>query len=92
MPAADSPTNEESLVSRVIAQGYGRLRFPEPLESEFRADHLMASLRWVRMCLFVAVGTSLGFAIIDHWVIHAHNAIPDVVRFGLQLPVLLSIL
>jgi diguanylate cyclase (GGDEF)-like protein len=88
MSAADPLTNEESLVSRVLAQGYGRLRFPEPLESEFRADHLMASLRWVRMCLFVAVGTSLGFAIIDHWVIHAHNAIPDVVRFGLQLPVL----
>jgi len=42
----------------------------------------------VRMCLFVAVGTSIGFAIIDHWVIHAHNSIPDVVRFGLQLPVL----
>jgi diguanylate cyclase (GGDEF)-like protein len=88
MPATDSLTPDESLVSRVLAQGYARLRFPEPLESEFRADHLMASLRWVRMCLFVAVGTSLGFAIIDHWVIHANNAIPDLVRFGLQFPVL----
>jgi diguanylate cyclase (GGDEF)-like protein len=87
MPA-ESTANEESLVARVLARGYPRLRFPEPLESEFRADHLVSSLRWVRMCLFMAVGTSIGFAIIDHWVIHADNAIPDIARFGLQLPVL----
>ncbi|HEU4485536.1 MAG TPA: diguanylate cyclase [Povalibacter sp.] len=87
-PVVPTHDNEESLVSRVLARGYGWLQFPEPLESEFRADHLLASVRWVRMCLFVAVGTSLGFAVIDHWVIHASNAIPDVVRFGLQLPVL----
>lgn len=88
-PAPPSQDTEESLVSRVIARGYGWLHFPEPLESEFRADHLLASVRWVRMCLFMAVGTSLGFAVIDHWVIHASNSIPDVVRFGLQLPVLI---
>lgn len=87
-PAPNPVTTEESLVSRVLAQGYGRLAFPEPLETEFRIDHVMASVRWVRMCLFVAVGTSIGFSIIDHWVIHANNPIPDVVRFGLQLPVL----
>ncbi|MFL6551681.1 MAG: diguanylate cyclase domain-containing protein [Povalibacter sp.] len=92
MPPADSLTNDESLVSRVLAQGYARLRFPEPLESEFRADHLLASVRWVRMCLFVALGTSVGFAIIDHWVIHANNPMPDAVRFGLQFPVLLTCL
>ena len=88
MTGTDSLITDESLVSRVLAQGYARLRFPEPLESEFRADHLLASVRWVRMCLFVAGGTSLGFAIIDHWVIRASNAIPDLIRFGLQLPVL----
>lgn len=88
MPPAEPLKHEESLVSRVLTRGYGTLRFPEPLESDFRAHHLMASVRWVRMCLFVAVGTSIGFAIIDHWVINAHNMIPDVVRFGLQLPVL----
>ncbi len=88
MPSAASPQNEESLVTRVLAQGYGRLRFPEPLESEFRADYRRNSLRWIRMCVYVAVCTTLGFAVIDHWVIHAHNVIPDVVRFGLQFPVL----
>lgn len=88
MPPAAPSQNEESLVSRVLAQGYGRLRFPEPLESEFRADFRRNALRWIRMCVYVAVGTSIGFAIIDHWVIHAHNMIPDIVRFGLQFPVL----
>ncbi|HVF15558.1 MAG TPA: diguanylate cyclase, partial [Steroidobacteraceae bacterium] len=33
-----------------------------------------------------------GFALIDHRVIHATNAIPDLVRFGLQLPILLILL
>ena len=88
MPSAAPPQNEESPVSRVLAQGYGRLRFPEPLESEFRTDYRRNALRWIRMCVYVAVGTSIGFAIIDHWVIHAHNMIPDIVRFGLQFPVL----
>jgi diguanylate cyclase (GGDEF)-like protein len=88
MPPAASSQTEESLVSRALAQGYGRLRFPEPLESEFRSDYRRSALRWIRMCVYVAVGTTLGFAIIDHHVIHAHNMIPDVVRFGLQFPVL----
>jgi len=87
MPA-EPPKQEESLVARVLAQGYRKLRFPAPLESEFRAAHNLAAVRWVRMCVYVAVGTSVGFAIIDHWVIHARNAMPDVVRFGLQLPIL----
>jgi diguanylate cyclase (GGDEF)-like protein len=75
--------------SHVLEQGYAGLRFPEPLESEFRADHLQASHRWVRVSLLVALGTTTGFAIIDHRVIHAVNAVPDVMRFGLQIPVVL---
>lgn len=88
MPPAAPPQTEESLVSRALAQGYGRLRFPQPLESEFRSDYRRSALRWIRMCVYVAAGTTLGFAIIDHHVIRAHNMIPDVVRFGLQFPVL----
>lgn len=80
---------EESLIARVLAQGYGRLRFPEPLESEFRTDYRRSVVRWIRLCVYMAIGTTTGFAIIDHWVIHAHNMIPDVVRFGLQFPVLI---
>jgi diguanylate cyclase (GGDEF)-like protein len=88
MPETQVSTTEESLVSRVLAAGYGTLRFPEPLESEFRADHLLAQHRWVRMCLFIVIGTSAGFALIDHQVLQATNAIPDIIRFGLQLPIL----
>jgi diguanylate cyclase (GGDEF)-like protein len=77
------------MVSRVLAEGYSRLRFPEPLESEFRHDHLLAQRRWVRMSLFIVLGTTAGFALIDHWVIRATSAVPDIARFGLQLPVLL---
>lgn len=91
MPA-DDPQNEESLVARVLRQGYGRLRFPEPLESEFRADHRLNTWRWVRMSVYVVIGTSIGFAIMDHWVIHSQNSIPDFVRFGLQFPVLAIVL
>lgn len=92
MPPVDPLQNEESLVSRVLRQGYGRLKFPEPLEAEFRTDHRLNTMRWVRMSVYVVVGTSIGFAIMDHWVIHSQNAIPDVVRFGLQFPVLAIVL
>lgn len=76
------------MVSRVLAQGYARLRFPEPLEREFRGEHAVASRRWVRLSLLVALITTSGFAVIDHAVVNAQNAVPDFVRFGLQLPVL----
>ena len=42
----------------------------------------------VRMSLVVALITTAGFAFIDHQVIHAANSTPDIVRFGLQFPVL----
>ncbi|PZN35260.1 MAG: hypothetical protein DIU71_00380 [Proteobacteria bacterium] len=79
-----------SLVARVLAHGFARLRFPEPLETEFRADHLGAVRRWVRLAIVVAAGTTAGFAIIDHWAIRASNAVPDLVRFGLQMPILVA--
>lgn len=84
-----SQISEDSLVSRVLKEGYNRLKFPEPLESEFRHDHLVAQRRWVRMSLLIVIGTSTGFGLIDHLIIKATNAVPDIVRFGLQLPILL---
>jgi diguanylate cyclase (GGDEF)-like protein len=89
MKSAEPASQEHSLVSRVLAQGYAHLRFPEPLEEEFRGDHAVMSRRWVRLSLLVALITTSGFAVIDHAVVNAQNAVPDVVRFGLQLPVLL---
>jgi diguanylate cyclase (GGDEF)-like protein len=80
---------EAPLVARVLEGGYARLRFPQPLEREFRSQHLLNSQRWVRLSILVALGTTLGFATIDHWVIRSSNAIPDLVRFGLQVPAIL---
>lgn len=79
----------ESRYAEVLRQGFPRLRFPEPLESEFRAVHVADSVRWVRLCLLVAIGTSIGFSLIDHLILRSANAMPDAVRYGLQLPVLL---
>lgn len=73
----------------VLAKGYRWLRFPEPLEKEFRQDHRANAHRLVRMSVIVALITSLGFALIDHRVINAVNATPDIVRFGLQFPIIL---
>ncbi len=88
MNSAEPAKHEESQVARVLAQGYARLRFPEPLEREFRQDASVSARRWVRLSLLVALITTSGFAVIDHWVLNAGSPVPDVVRFGLQMPVL----
>ena len=46
----------------------------------------------VRMSIVVAFITSAGFALIDHWMVHSVNALPNVVRFGMQFPVLAACL
>lgn len=90
--AAAATPGDESLTARVLKHGYRWLRFPEPLESQFREDHRVNAHRLVRMSIVVAFITSAGFALIDHKVIQAVNATPDIVRFGLQFPVLVIIL
>lgn len=76
------------MVARVLAQGYARLKFPQSLEEEFRSEHLAANRRWARLSLVVALITTSGFAVIDHWIVNATSAVPDLIRFALQLPVL----
>ena len=80
---------DDPLAARVLEGGFARLHFPPALEAEFRRHHLLTSQHWVRLSILVALGTTLGFAMIDHWVIHSSNAIPDLVRFGLQVPAIL---
>lgn len=89
MKSAESADHQQSLVARVLAQGYPWLRFPEPLEQEFRREYALAARKWVRLSLLVALITTSGFALIDHWVLNARSAVPDIVRFGLQMPVLI---
>jgi len=88
--AASLPT--QSQAAQLLRQGFRGLRFPEPLESQFRLDHRNESHRLVRMGLLVAVTTTLGFAFIDHSMLHPTNNAPDAIRFGLQLPLLLIVL
>jgi diguanylate cyclase (GGDEF)-like protein len=80
---------DDRQAARVLEAGFARLRFAPELEPEFRHHHLVSSQHWVRMSILVALGTTLGFAMIDHWVIRSSNAVPDLVRFGLQVPAIL---
>ena len=69
------------------------LRFPQELESEYRASRNESDRRWARMSLYVALSTTLGFAVIDHFVLPAPRiGNSDLVRFGLQLPMVLVML
>jgi diguanylate cyclase (GGDEF)-like protein len=70
-----------------------RLKFSSELETEYRFSRRDTDRRWARMSLFVALSTVLGFALIDHWVLPGPRiGHSDLVRFGLQLPMVLVML
>jgi diguanylate cyclase (GGDEF)-like protein len=92
MRSVEPPAPTASEVSRVLAQGYRRLRFPAMLEEEFRGSHRQTARRWVRLGLYVAVVASLGSALLDPWIVSAPADAAKIVRFGVQLPVLLILL
>ena len=83
-----SPLPPHTQASHLLRQGFRGLRFPQPLEAQFRLDHRNESHRLVRMGLLVALLTTLGFAFIDHSVLEPTTRAPDAIRFGLQLPML----
>jgi diguanylate cyclase (GGDEF)-like protein len=69
------------------------LRFSPELEAEYRLSRSDTDRRWARMSLFVALSTVLGFAVIDHWVLPGPRiGHSDLVRFGLHLPMVLTML
>jgi diguanylate cyclase (GGDEF)-like protein len=87
--AANTPSlTPHSQAAQLLRQGFHGLRFPQPLEAQFRLDHRNESHRLVRMGLFVALLTTLGFAFIDHSMLEPTTRAPDAIRFGLQLPML----
>lgn len=64
------------------------LEFPRDLEQEYLASMSEPTRVWVRMSVLVALATTLGFAVIDHFVLaRPSSPIADTVRFGIQLPV-----
>lgn len=86
--ASDGETDAHAL-----KPGFALLRFPQDLEAEFRAAHRAALRRWVRMSLFVALSTVLGFAVIDNSLLTgSRGTAAELVRFGLQLPCVLLML
>ncbi|HVY79723.1 MAG TPA: GGDEF domain-containing protein [Steroidobacteraceae bacterium] len=79
--------------AHVPSSGLLRLRFPKPLEAEYRFSRRDTDRRWARMSLLVALSTVLGFAVIDHWVLPGPRiAHSDLVRFALHLPMVLTML
>jgi diguanylate cyclase (GGDEF)-like protein len=80
-------------VAHAPRRGLLRLRFPDELEAEFRTAHRDTHRRWARMSLLLALSTTLGFALIDHWVLpNPSIGHSDLVRFGLQLPMVVVML
>jgi diguanylate cyclase (GGDEF)-like protein len=79
--------------ARVLASGFRFLRFPEPLETEFRAEHRARLRVWNRLAIWVSACTVLGFAILDHFVLSPNHArITNLVRFGMHVPAVVIML
>lgn len=80
----------DSLAARTLRRGFGRLRFEPPLEGEFWASHNAASRARVRVAVFLALATTLSFALLDHWLLgQPWQAPQDLIRFGVQIPIIL---
>jgi hypothetical protein len=87
-------THAESSASLRRRAYSGQLRFPDAdLERQFRLSYRAGLRPWIRVSLLVALGTTLGFTVIDHWLLVGPRlAPPDIWRFGLQLPLVLIML
>jgi diguanylate cyclase (GGDEF)-like protein len=86
-----SGTFVDTMVIRESAKrGPWSLGFTPELEAEYLAATSEARRQWVRLSVCVAISTVLGFAVIDHWVLaRPPSPLADLVRFGLQLPLVL---
>jgi diguanylate cyclase (GGDEF)-like protein len=86
-----SPNTSDAAL--MLAKGFRFLRFDEPLESEFRAEHRSRLRVWNRVAIMVSACTVVGFAILDHFVLSAEHArITNMVRFGMHVPAVIIML
>ena len=86
-----SPNGSDA--ARLLAGGYRLLRFPEPLESEFRAEYRGRVRFWCRLAIIISACTVTGYTILDHFVLSAeHSRITNMVRFGLHVPAVILML
>src|SRR4051812_7463883 len=87
----NSPDSSEA--SRLLANGFRFLRFPEPLETEFRSEHRARLRGWNRIAIWIAACTVTGYVVLDHFVLSAEHArITNLVRFGLHVPAVIAML
>ena len=86
-----SPSTSDA--ARLLAKGFRSLRFEEPLESEFRADHRAKMRAWNRVAIWMSACTVLGYAVLDHFVLSAdHARVTNIVRFGMHVPAVIIML
>jgi diguanylate cyclase (GGDEF)-like protein len=86
-----SPSTSDA--ARLLAKGFRFLRFDEPLESEFLAEHRSRLRVWNRVAIMVSACTVVGFAILDHFVLSAeHSRVANMVRFGMHVPAVIIML
>ena len=91
-PTKNSSANTGE-AARLLASGFRFLKFPEPLESEFRAEHRARLRVWNRLAIWVSACTVLGFAVLDHFVLSPNHArITNLVRFGMHVPAVIIML
>ncbi len=88
-----NPSPNSSEASLLLANGFRFLRFPEPLETEFRSEHRTRLRGWNRIAIWIAACTVTGYVILDHFVLSAEHArITNLVRFGLHVPAVILML
>jgi diguanylate cyclase (GGDEF)-like protein len=93
MAPAKNSSASSSDAARLLAGGFRFLRFPEPLESEFRAEHRSRLRVWNRLAIFVSTCTVIGFAILDRFVLSSeHTEVSNFVRFGMHVPAVILML
>lgn len=93
MALAKNPPQGSSDTARALATGLKWLRFEEPLESEFRAEHRAKLRIWNRIAILISACTVLGYAVLDHFVLDAqHSRTSNMVRFGMHVPAVLIML
>jgi diguanylate cyclase (GGDEF)-like protein len=86
-----SPSTSDA--ARLLASGFRYLRFPEPLESEFRTEHRGRLRLWNRVAILISACTVVGFAVLDHFVLSSqHSHIANLVRFGMHVPAVILML
>jgi diguanylate cyclase (GGDEF)-like protein len=86
-----SPGTSEA--ARLLASGFRFLRFPEPLETEYRTEHRARLRNFTRMAILLSACTVVGFAILDHFVLQPEHArIANMVRFGMHVPAVILML